>query len=270
MNKKYEEIFLTMGKATGEDVSNFIEILNTPDEEFEKIYPIFKTEISKVFYSESYQNDLLKKMSIYPIENLEQQKEATETLLSEIDEDTDLTASKKEFIHFLMNSTLSVIKDLLECRRTRIDVKIVKLNENAIIPQYAHPSDAGADICAVEETKIEADKTALVSTGLAFAIPEGYEIQIRPRSGLSAKTGLRIANSPATIDSSYRGEVKIIIHNTGDIPYVIDKGMKIAQLIISPVPMIRWNEVKTIEELGETERGSGGFGSTGTIANEKN
>ena len=107
----------------------------------------------------------------------------------------------------------------------------------------------------------------IVKTGIAVAIPAGYEIQIRPRSGLSLKSKLRIANAPGTIDTEYRGEIGIIMTNTGDVPYVIDKGMKIAQMVIAPTPMIKWNEVTTVEELGTTDRGADGFGSTDKAVN---
>lgn len=265
---KYQELFSSIGQFTGADASGFIQILDTPDDEFEKTYEIFKPQVLKVFSSESYQKDIMQKMSIMPDISLKEERDAAKLILEEIDSDNSLSNSKKDFIHLLMNSTIDVIEDLIKSRRTRIDVKIVRLNENAIIPEYAHPTDAGADISSCEEIKIEPGETKLISTGLAVAIPDGYEIQIRPRSGLSVKTKLRIPNSPATIDSEYRGEIKVPIWNSGDIPYVIDKGMKIAQMLIAPTPMIRWNEVNTIEELGSTERGSGGFGSTGLTANE--
>ena len=265
----YQELFSSIGQFTGTDASGFIQILDTPDDEFEKTYELFKPQVLKIFASETYQRDIMQKMSVMPDISLKEERDATAAFLNTIDEDESLSPLKKDFIHLIMDATVDVISDLLESRRTRIDVKVVRLNDNAIIPEYAHPTDAGADISSCEEIKIEPGETKLVGTGLAVAIPDGYEIQIRPRSGLSVKTKLRIPNSPATIDSEYRGEIKVPIWNAGDITYVIDKGMKIAQMLIAPTPMIRWNEVNTIEELGSTERGSGGFGSTDQTANEK-
>ena len=116
-----------------------------------------------------------------------------------------------------------------------------------------------ADIFAAEEIIIKPNETQMVRTGIQVAIPVGYEIQIRPRSGLSFKTGLRIANTPGTIDSDYRGEVGVIMTNIGKTDETIKVGDKIAQMVISPVPMIKWVET---DVLSETERGEGGFGST--------
>lgn len=166
----------------------------------------------------------------------------------------------------MLDAVLSVYETLLTSGRKNIKVKITKLNPDAIIPEYAHPTDAGCDVCAIEETKIEAGETKIVKTGLAIAVPAGYEVQVRPRSGLSLKSPLRIANAPGTIDADYRGEVGIIVTNTGDIPYVVDKGMKIAQFLIAPTPMIQWVSVNSVEELGSTNRGAGGFGSTGVVS----
>ena len=142
-----------------------------------------------------------------------------------------------------------------------MNIKFKLIHPDAVLPEYAHPTDAGADVFSSEDVTIAAGETKIIKTGLKVAIPVGYEIQVRPRSGLSAKTGIRVANAPGTIDSAYRGEVGIILHNTADIPYEIKTGDKIAQLIISPVPMIRWKEVATISD--DTERSTGGFGSSG-------
>lgn len=143
-----------------------------------------------------------------------------------------------------------------------IRVRVKKLREDAVIPEYKTPGAAGFDLVAAEDVTINAGETVTVPTGLAFEIPEGYELQIRPRSGLSLKTPLRIANSPGTIDSDYRGEVKIIVTNTGqcDDYYNIYKGDRIAQGVIVPVMRA---EFKEVDELSETSRGYGGFGSTG-------
>ena len=134
-----------------------------------------------------------------------------------------------------------------------------KITEDAVLPTYAHDTDAGADIYAVEDYKLAPHSTTIVKTGLKIAIPAGYEIQIRPRSGLSLKTNLRIANAPGTIDAEYRGEVGVIVENTGNLTATISKGDKIAQMVVMPVPMIKWEEV---DELSQTSRGEGGYGST--------
>lgn len=142
-----------------------------------------------------------------------------------------------------------------------IDVKCVAL-EGAVVPEYKTTGAAGADVCAFlqEPVVIKSGKFAMVPTGLFFEIPEGYEIQVRPRSGLAAKNGVTVLNTPGTIDSDYRGEVKVILINLGEKDFVINNGDRIAQLIISPVTQAKFHKV---EVLSQTERGVGGFGSTG-------
>lgn len=179
-----------------------------------------------------------------------------------------------------------------------INVKIRRLHPDAAIPQYATELAAGFDLVAVEDVIIAPGETELVPTGIAVEIPPGYEMQVRPRSGISRKTKLRISNSPGTVDGDYRGEVGVIVDNTTlpeygiDIregrtvrakcgqaitlegeyvpvdghdhvafPYIIRKGDRIAQGVI--VPVMRAN-FEVVDELTETERGDGGFGSTGT------
>jgi dUTP pyrophosphatase len=132
------------------------------------------------------------------------------------------------------------------------------------LPFYATEQAAGADVRAsLPEKKaivVAAGERVLIPTGLSFEIPRGYEIQVRPRSGLSLKTPLLVVNSPGTIDADYRGEVQVIIGNFGRDPFVIDHGLRIAQLVLAPVWQARFEKV---DQLNETVRGSGGFGSTG-------
>jgi dUTP pyrophosphatase len=116
------------------------------------------------------------------------------------------------------------------------------------------------DVCAIEMARINAGATRLMSTGLAFEVPKGFELQVRPRSGLAAKFGLTVLNSPGTIDSDYRGELKVLLINLGDSDMIITAGDRIAQLVLAPVVTAKLVEVN---ELSETVRGAGGFGSTG-------
>ena len=140
-------------------------------------------------------------------------------------------------------------------------VKIINKSKNDL-PFYATKGSAGMDVYSNEELELEPLSTTIVKTGLFVKIPEGYEIQVRPRSGLSAKSKLRIANSPGTIDSDYLGEIGIIIDNISDIyHHLIKKGERIAQLILKKVEQIEWEEVEEFSET--TERNTGGFGSTG-------
>jgi dUTP pyrophosphatase len=183
----------------------------------------------------------------------------------------------------------------------KVNVKIKRLHPDAVIPKYAHEFDAGFDLVAIEDTIIEPGETKLVRTGLAISLPPGYELQVRPRSGISLRTKLRVANAPGTVDAGFRGEIGVIVDNIAEPIYtiidgelhceatfithdldgneyelpdeiadkvlpvlkntvVIPKGTRIAQAVIKPVEQAHFVEV---DELDETERGTGGFGSTG-------
>lgn len=137
--------------------------------------------------------------------------------------------------------------------------------DGVAVPSYETSGAAGADVRAFldEPVVIPVGKRAMIPTGLFFAIPEGFEIQVRPRSGLAAKNGVTVLNTPGTIDSDYRGEVKVILINLGDADFTVNNGDRIAQLIVAPVTQGIF--VKT-DKLDETERGAGGFGSTGVKA----
>jgi len=146
---------------------------------------------------------------------------------------------------------------------TIVQVKIKKLdNFSGSLPEYATEHSAGMDLTSASEQPItiKAGEIRLISTGIAIALPENFEAQIRPRSGLAAKHGITVANSPGTIDADYRGEIKVILINLGKEDFVIEKGMRIAQMVISRYKRIFWEESETLED---TVRGSGGFGSTG-------
>ncbi|MFA6022534.1 MAG: dUTP diphosphatase [Candidatus Pacearchaeota archaeon] len=139
-------------------------------------------------------------------------------------------------------------------------IKIKLLKENAIIPSYAKEGDAGMDLFSTEKYLVKKGERVLVSTGLAVEIPIGYEMQVRPRSGLALKKGISIVNTPGTVDSGYRGEIGIIIINHGEEDFEINSGDKIAQAVLNKIETA---EVELVEELSESERGAGGFGSTG-------
>jgi dUTP pyrophosphatase len=146
----------------------------------------------------------------------------------------------------------------------KVNIKFVA-QEGAIIPEYKTSGAAGADVCAFlsEPVVIKSGEFAMIPTGLSFAIPEGYEIQVRPRSGLAAKNGVTVLNTPGTIDSDYRGEVKVILINHGKDAFTVNNGDRIAQLIVAPVTQGIFEKT---DELDSTERGEGGFGSTGVNA----
>ena len=144
-------------------------------------------------------------------------------------------------------------------------IAITKLPHAADIdlPAYATAQSAGMDLAAALDAPITLApmQRALIPTGLAIALPAGFEAQIRPRSGLAAKNGLTVLNSPGTIDADYRGEIKAILINLSDQPFTIERGMRVAQMVVAAHASVEWNEVETLDD---TARGAGGFGSTGT------
>lgn len=145
-----------------------------------------------------------------------------------------------------------------------VAVDIMRLPHGAdlSLPSYATPDSAGMDLLCAENSDITLapGARAMIATGIAIALPSGFEAQVRPRSGLAAKHGVTVANSPGTIDADYRGEIKVILINLGDAPVTLSRGDRIAQMIIAPVVQASWNEVT---DLDDTTRGAGGFGSTG-------
>lgn len=144
----------------------------------------------------------------------------------------------------------------------RVGVRIKRLphGEGLALPAYATPGAAGMDVLAAEDVMLAPGARHAVATGLAMAIPAGFELQVRPRSGLALKHGISLANAPGTIDSDYRGELKVILVNLGQESFAVARGDRIAQLVLAPVTRGMWEEV---DDLDATARGLGGFGSTG-------
>lgn len=142
----------------------------------------------------------------------------------------------------------------------QLNVKIQKITDDAKLPIYAHEGDAGMDVYSNEDCVLKPGERKLVGTGVRIAVPAGHECQVRPKSGLAVKHGISVVNTPGTIDSGYRGEVKVIMINLGQEDYKVEKGSKIAQLVFNKVESAELEEVK---ELDETTRNEGGFGSTG-------
>ena len=137
---------------------------------------------------------------------------------------------------------------------------VTRVHPAAQLPSYAHPGDAGMDVCACERAVLAPMSRALVSTGLRIALPAGTEAQIRPRSGIALKHGVTVLNSPGTIDEGYRGELKILLANLGAAEFVVEPGMRIAQMVVAPVLRVNIAEAAALDA---TARGGGGFGSTG-------
>ena len=142
-------------------------------------------------------------------------------------------------------------------------ILIKRLSKEVSLPKYETSGSSGMDLRAYIDSNININpgQTAIIPTGLALSIPKGFEVQIRPRSGLAAKKKISVLNTPGTIDADYRGEIKVILINLGQESFKVEKGLRIAQMVVCPVIQAQLEEV---DDLNETERGKGGFGSTGT------
>ena len=142
------------------------------------------------------------------------------------------------------------------------EILIKRLSKEVPIPKYETDGSSGLDLSAYIDNNIEIKpgKSKIIPTGLAVVIPENFEVQIRPRSGLAAKNQISVLNTPGTVDSDYRGELKVILINLGEKSFIVEKGLRIAQMVLCPVVKAKLKEVETLED---TKRGSGGFGSTG-------
>lgn len=144
-----------------------------------------------------------------------------------------------------------------------IEILIKRLSKEVSLPKYETSGSSGMDLAANIDDKITIDpgKTVIIPTGLSLSIPKGFEVQIRPRSGLAAKQKITVLNTPGTIDADYRGEIKVILINLGKDSFIVERGLRIAQMVVCPVVQA---QLKEVDDLSETERGKGGFGSTGT------
>ena len=155
------------------------------------------------------------------------------------------------------------VLDHVEAGPVAVRIRRLPHGHGLDLPAYATSGAAGMDVLSAEDVTLAPGARHAVATGLALAIPAGYEVQVRPRSGLALKHGISLPNTPGTIDSDYRGELKVILINHGAEPFTIARGDRVAQLVLAPVTLAAWEEVV---ELDETVRGTGGFGSTGGYA----
>jgi dUTP pyrophosphatase len=142
-------------------------------------------------------------------------------------------------------------------------LKVETINEDAVIPKYAYPTDSGFDLHASEEVILGPFGRAMVPTGIKLSFEEGYEIQVRPKSGLAIKQGLTVLNTPGTVDQGYTGEIQVIVFNTNNTTVTIPKGMKVAQGVLCPVVQGKYVSVEMVEKIEDKDRGNNGFGSTG-------
>lgn len=238
----------------------FKTIQDLPDESVELILPQIESEFKKLVEEQ----DLVNKTKTefleqgYTLADIKMLKESYDNIANDYFKIVSPTSPKGRYI----GSLVGVYKDILDkiakegFSRT-VNVKVEKLNEDAVIPTYAHFSDAGADLYANNDVEVLPKETKIIPTGLKFEIPDGYEIQIRPRSGMSVKTNTKVVFG--TVDADYRGEIGIMLTNYGQENYNVKKGDKIAQMIIMPTYHANF---LTVDSVNETERGEGGFGST--------
>lgn len=254
MNNFFEHDILT-----GNITNQLMDILQLPDDIFDKAYPSIKEEITKTYKSGELYDTFFKGL------NKEKQNEIFNTLTETASMlDTDdakefLSENKRDYLRTIIDYTQKLVNDIPY--RDTVKVSIELCNENAKIPTYAHDSDAGCDVYSAESTTLMPHETKIIHTGLKIAVPDGWMVSVRPRSGLSAKTNIRVANAPGTIDAGYRDEVGIILQNTGNEKYDIEIGDRIAQFVIEPAPMIQFEVVENVNDFGENR--GGGFGSTG-------
>lgn len=263
-------------------------LLALPDEQFALIAPIFLDELTKSLNNTNDKLLMVRAMNTAGLKSEDLQDEYL-SLINNIDTQfTYMPAIKKDFLKQMLGITYNMIADAEGIAKKVINIPIELCDKRAKMPQYANNGDSGLDVFALEDVTIGPGQTALVKTGLKVALPYGYELQVRPKSGLSLKSKMRVANTPGTIDSTYRGEIGVIIDNIeppiknieyepvfdGDkVDHLVVKsieygsnmhiaaGQKFAQLVLMEVPKAAFYQIETI--ANDTDRGEGGYGSTG-------
>lgn len=180
--------------------------------------------------------------------------------------DSGISESNTMELHDL-EETLGMSFDEMEKEMNKVlkqrTIKIKKLSEDAVFPSYAYETDSGFDLHTTQDLEIPPFGRALVPTGLSVSFEEGYEIQVRPKSGLAIKQGLTVLNTPGTVDEGYTGEIQVIVFNTNNYIATIPKGMKVAQAVLCPVVQGKFVVLEEVQDVEEKDRGNNGFGSTG-------
>lgn len=272
-------------KNINPEIGGFEEIsalLSLPDEQFAILAPLFLAELEKSFNNVNDQMTMVQAMNVAGVRAEDAEKEYL-VLCEQIDiqmRDT-VSAQKRDFLKSMMGLTYNAVSAAEGIAKRHILIPIEYCRPDAKMPTYAHLTDAGMDIYLTEDVTIHPGETKLIPTGIKVAIPLGYELQVRPKSGRSLKSKLRIANTPGTIDAGYRDEICIIADNidqvikggeldeTGRLTGILwgsditlEKGEKIAQLVLSEVPKAVFYEVESVATI-ENDGRKGGFGSTG-------
>lgn len=184
-------------------------------------------------------------------------------LYEQIQDELRADNSKNPEIEELLNLSFEELENEFILEQNTKTVQVKKLNPDAIFPKYAYELDSGFDLFSMEQVTLPPLSRTLIPTGLSFNIPEGFEIQVRSKSGLAINLGLIVLNSPGTVDRGYTGEIKVPMFNTNSESVIIEKGMKVGQAVLCPVVCGKFVNFEEVKELNESERGNSGFGSTG-------
>jgi dUTP pyrophosphatase len=269
-------------EADSLELRELASLLSLPEEKFAILAPVFLAELNS-----SLQNSNAKMLSAHlmnatgmTLENVEEQIHVYEKAIDEHTGDL-LSSQKRDFLKQIIGISFNLMEEAEGIAKKKILIPLEYCREGAKMPAYAHLTDAGMDIYALEDITIAPGETKLVPTGLKVAIPSGYELQVRPKSGRCIKTKLRVANTPGTIDAGYRDEIGVIIDNIEPFiksaqmdengrlynvefgsSYTIGKGEKFAQLVLSEVPKAIFYQVESVAAV-ENDGRTGGFGSTG-------
>lgn len=283
-SEAFNEVFEGLEFFEQMGMGDLTEFLALEDTAFEQLKPIFLEELQLGLNNANDRYTLVAGLQQSGI-SLDQFKEGVDQTILAIEEQEILSRAKKDFLIEALNTTVNALQNTLGINRRIINIPLAILSPDAKMPTYAHDGDAGLDVYSMQDYDIAPGQSVRIPIGIAVAIPHGYELQVRPKSGLSAKSHLRIANAPGTIDSPYKDGIEIIVENNEapiqDIewqylndgknirilsilrgsPIHIDKGQKIAQLVLSEVPTAAFYVVDTVKDIGE-DRG-GGFGHSG-------
>lgn len=190
--------------------------------------------------------------------------EELKKLYEQLQEAIKQTDNVEDFdLENLINISYEDLEEEIINQQKKQTIKFKKLNEDAVVPKYAYELDSGFDLYSVEKFVVPPFGRVLIPTGLSFDLPEGYEIQVRTKSGLAVNLGLMVSNSPGTVDRGYLGEIKVPLFNMNNNSLTIEKGMKVAQAVLCPVVCGKFVEFEQLNDLGTSERGDKGFGSTG-------
>ena len=282
----FEELFDNLGDIDSNlgDFEEIVTLLSLPDEQFNVISELFLDELQKALNSNTGKLQLLQGLSGVG-NDVDDLIAAYEGVIEQIEVQLkDVSQPKRDFLKRMMAIIINTVSSGEGAAKKLVKIPIQLCHVDAKIPTYANIGDAGLDVYALDDYTINPGETKLIPTGIKVAVPRGYELQVRPKSGRALKTKLRVANTPGTIDCGYRDEVGIIIENVdapikdigydfdekGDIiiksilhgsPYYIEKGTKFAQLVLNEVPTASFVQVEDIHEI-EGDR-NGGFGSSG-------